>query len=75
MVTVEQLLELWHGDHLSDGYVHINLVYEICRQARPANSLRARQLFYQPYMLPEIEGDVLRVIDRGYKRWDDAGRP
>lgn len=75
MPTLSELLGLWHGDKETTGYAHPRIAYEVCRIRRPPSQLAARHIFYTAGQLPEVDVELLRMIDRGYELWKEAGSP
>ena len=77
VLSVGELVLLFHGDDDSEAYPHVNLVLAICDQIHPAS---AHQLLCVMYGVPEegpesaalvvsLEEHVVRTIDAGYEIW------
>lgn len=69
MLTVAELAGLWHGDDLSAGFQHGELVVAICEQARPRDVTCLLRLLY-PSVAPNLVEEEARVIvEDGFRVW------
>jgi hypothetical protein len=83
VLSVGELMLLFHGDEDSRPYPHVNLVVAICEQCHPAS---AHQLFCVMYGVPEegpasgelvteLDEHVVRTIDAGFHVWTLREQP
>lgn len=68
MVTVDDLVALWHGDEETTGYWHAGLAFEVARLAKPKNDAQLIRLFYpDPWEYAEIPEEAKNVIREGWR--------
>lgn len=69
MIDLDALVELWHGDDNSTGYMSEELVVAACRIAHPTGVIACLRIFYPGYASSTDDGgheQAADVIRKGF---------
>lgn len=69
MLSVAQLLDLWHGDGDSFGYASAEIASAVAEVIRPVDEVALRARFYPALAAYEIPDDMRDILDEGFRLW------
>jgi hypothetical protein len=69
-----ELLSLWHGDALSDGYQSASLAAGFCEIVRPADEAALIARFYPQVPVTDIDEVAVQYLREGYHLWKERAR-
>lgn len=74
-VPLDELVALYAGCDLTDGYPTLELGFRICEQSAPGNRRALRHTVYGPVNDADVDPVGRRTLDLSFDLWVRAGCP